>query len=232
MNIRPLIAAIALACLAGCGALTTPQKGGGASVSPSASKSFNGQISPPSEGSLGMPAATITQPDNPNSNSSQDVKYEYEEVITTPIDTVKETTTSYPDGHQVVVREPVPAGTKIIRKSKSAVNQQVGGSWKDTARELTAALSSFQVVQYAGIALLLAGAVCFFHPVLRTIVGGKDVALAVAGSGVVMMFGPFLFVQYSRYFFLAIILAGGYWLIARFKYQHGQLDTIKSQLTL
>jgi len=176
-----------------------------------------------------MPAATLNQPENPNSASSQDVKYEYEEVVYTPVDVVRETTTVYPDGRSVTLKEPIPAGTRIVKKSKSSVNQEIGSSWRDTARELSAALASFQGVQYVGIALLLAGAVCFFHPVLRAIVGGKDVALAVSGCGAIMMFGPFLFVQYSRYFFLAILLAGGYWLIARFKYQHGKLDALESK---
>ena len=227
---KRLASILLLGLLTACNPFTAPQKGGGATVSPGQIKSFNGQISPPTGDSGGMPSATITQPDNPNSASSQNVNYQYEETVVVPLDTVKETVTSYPDGRQVIVKEPMPAGTRIIKKSRSAVKQEVGSSWKDTARELSAALGSFQGVQYAGIAILLFGAVGFFHPVVRTLIGGKDVAMAVGGCGAVMMFGPFLLVEYSRYFFLAILLAGGYWFVARFKYLHGSHDAIQSQL--
>lgn len=198
-------------------------------MSPVVTKSFNGEIKPSSEGFMGMPQSSITQPDNPNSSSSQDVNYEYLEEVVVPIDTLKETVTNYPDGRSVTVKEPMPAGTRIIKKSKSAVNQAVGGSWHDTAREMSAALGSFQGVQYAGIAFLILGGVGFFHPVLRALIGGKDVAMALGGCGAIMMFGPFLFVQYSQYFFLAILAAGGYWFIARFKYKDGKLDAIETR---
>jgi len=202
---------------------TTAQKGGGASVSHPSPKSLKGEISAPSVDS-GMPTATITQPENPNSSSKQDVNHEYEEETTLPYDTVKTTSTAYPDGRVVTVSEPMPAGTKFVKRSKSAVNQEVGGSWRDTAREMSAALGSFKGVQYVGIAVLLFGAVGFFHPVVRTIIGGKDVAMALGGAGAVMMFGPFLFVKYSSFFLLAILGVGGYWVIARLKFKEGVLD--------
>lgn len=177
----------------------------------------------------GMPSATITQSENPQSASGQDVSYESEETITTPFDTIKTTVTEYGDGRKVTVQEPVPAGTKVVRKTKQRVEQSLGGSWKDTAREMAAALGSFQSVQYVGIAVFLFGAVAFFNVFLLKLVGGKDGALVVAGCGLLMMFGPFLFVTYAKWFFLAIVLAGVYWLLARFKYQHGRLDAIESQ---
>lgn len=226
MRIVSILTMMALLC--GCGAFTKPQKGGGASVSPIPSKSFNGQINPSSDGFMGMPVSTITQPDNPNSESSQSVDHEYEEVVIMSSDTTRETVTSYPDGRSITIKEPIPAGSQIVKRSRSAVNQAVGGSWKDTAREISAALGSFRPVQFAGIAFLAFGAVSFFHPILRRVIGGKDVAMAIAGCGAVMMFGPFLFVQYSQFFFLAILAAGGYWLIARFKYLHGAHDTLKA----
>ncbi len=223
---RLLFASMLFLAVFGC--TTRPQKGGGGSVSPQVTKSLKSEINAPSEPSLGMPVATFTQPENPNSPSSQGVDYEYNEEVITPYDTVRETTTSYPDGRSVTVKEPIPAGTRTLKKAKSVVVQEVGGTWKDTARELAAALGSFQVVQYVGIALLLAGAVCFFHPVLRGIVGGKDTAMAIGGCGAVMIFGPYLFVKYSNYFFLAILGVGAYWVIARLKYKEGKLDHIET----
>lgn len=227
---RRLLLTLGLCLLAGCiPPGTRPQQGGGASVASAPRGPSTGQITPSGDVFNTPPTATIKQSENPNSASAQTVDYESSEEVTIPVDTVKETITSFPDGRSVTVREPMPAGTRIVKKAKSNVNQQLGSSWKDTAREFAAALGSFQIVQYVGIAVFLFGAVGFFHPVVRALIGGKDTAAAIGGAGVVMMFGPFLFVKYSAWFFLAILLVGGYWVFARFKYQHGQLDALVAQ---
>lgn len=208
-----------------------PQKGGSASVGPSASVMGTNPVNTSetaSVGNIGLPHASITQPENPQATSGQAVEFESVEETTIPFDTVKTTVTDYGDGRKVTVQEPIPAGTKVVKRVRQKVEQSLGGSWKDTAREMAAALGSFQSVQYVGIAIFLFGAVGFFHPVVRTLIGGKDVAMAVGGAGLLMMFGPFLFVTYSKFFFLAIVLAGVYWLVARFKYQHGRLDALES----
>lgn len=226
---RAVIAALLLA-LTACSPFATTNRGGAASVSTEVSKPLKtqgnglGEASGVSAPSLGMPATSLKQSDSPNSSSSQAVDYEYEESITTYVDTVKETVTNYPDGRSVIVKEPIPAGTLVVKKAKSAVQQELGSSWKDTAKEMAAALGSFQVVQYVGIAVFLFGAVGYFHPVVRPIIGGKDTAMAVGGSGLAMIFGPYLFVKYSNYFFLAILAAGGYWVISRLKYKEAILD--------
>lgn len=234
---RSILATIILFVLTGCsllGPAAQPQRGGAALVSPAHQSGVVGQKNATTEApaepgpTLGMPRTSLIQPDNPNSTSSQGVDYEYEEVTVIPIDTMRETTTNYSDGHSVTVKEPIPGGTRVIKKAKSKVEQNLGSSWRDTAREMGAALASFQVVQYVGIAVLLLGAAAFFHPVLRTLIGGKDTAMAIGACGAAMIFGPYLFVQYSKWFFLALIAAGCYWLIARFKYQHGQLDALSA----
>ncbi len=228
MSKRAIIAVLISGLMAGCSLMPKPQHGGAASSGPVTPVHTSGNIAP--SPTLAMPQSSITQSDNPNSSSAQSVDYEYEEVTVVPIDTVRETITNYPDGHSVTVKEPQPAGTRTIKKAKSGVRQELGSSWKDTARDISAALGSFKVVQYSGIALLVFGAVGFFNVALRTLIGGKDTAMAVGGCGVVMMFGPYLFVTYSNYFFLAILAAGGYWFISRMKYQHGQLDALKTQV--
>ncbi len=174
------------------------------------------------------PAASLNQPDNPNSTSTQNVDYEYEEIVVLSTDTVKETTTAYPDGRSVIVREPQPAGTTLKRKAKSNVKQELGGSWYDKAKELAASLGSFKAVQGLGAIFLLAGAVSFFNLKLRAIIGGKDTAMAAGATGLVMIFGPYILVQYSDYFFLAILGFGLYWLISRLKYKEGLLDSKSS----
>jgi hypothetical protein len=226
-NIYKLVSMVVLAAiLSGCipGGLK-PQKGGSASVN-KPEQAPKGIIVPGKD-HFSPPSATLEQPQNPNSTSSQGVSYEMEEVVITPYDVIKETITQYGDDRIVTVRETIPAGTKTIRKAKSNVNQEIGGSWKDTTREIGAALASFKGVQYAGIAVLLFAAYSFFNLPVRTLIGGKDVSMALGGCGAVMMFGPFILVTYANYFFLAILAVGAYWVLARLKYKEGKLDAIE-----
>ncbi len=209
-----------------------PQKGGSGSVRGLIPAMGQNPVKSTETASVGvlapsMPSATITQSENPQGASGQNVSFESEEDITTPYDVVKTTTTEYPDGRRVIVKEPMPAGTKTSKRVKQNVEQKLGGAWKDTAREMAAALGSFQSVQYVGIAVFLFGAVSFFNLALRTLIGGKDVSMAIGGCGLVMIFGPYLFVTYSKWFFLAIVAAGMYWVVARLKYKEGIIDANK-----
>lgn len=200
----------------------------GATVNPAPAPTVSQQTPPDVPAAFLPPTASLNQPDNPNSTSTQNVDYEYEEIVVLSTDTVKETVTAYPDGRSVTVREPQPAGTTLKRKAKSNVNQELGGSWYDKAKELAASLGSFKAVQGLGAIFLLAGAVSFFNVKLRAIVGGKDTAMAAGATGLVMIFGPYILVQYSDYFFLAILAFGLYWLISRLKYKEGLLDSKSS----
>ena len=222
---------LCLAFLPACSLLTKAQKGGGASVSASVNSPATAKETAPvgilaASTTIGqaIPTATITQPDNPQGSSGQSVSYQHEEVAEVPVDTVKKTVTDYPDGRKVTVEEPMPAGTRIIKRSNQKVEQQLGGSWKDLARETAAALGSFQWVQYIGVVVFLLGAVGYFHPVVRPIIGGKDTALVVGLCGMVMIFGPYLLVAYSKYFILAILGAAAYWIVARLKFKEGILE--------
>ena len=214
--------------LAGCNYLK-PQKGGSASVSSPLEATYTamGSVAPTSPNSL--PNATITQPENPNGSSQQDVSFEKTITVEVPYDTVRKTVTEYPDGRKVTVEEPVPAGTRTTEHVKQGVTQVVGGSWYDSAREIGAKLGSFKGVQYVGIAVLLIGAVGFIHPVARGLIGGKDTALVVGAVGIGMIAGPFLLVEYSKWFFGLIVIAIGYWFISRLKYKEGIADTLQAE---
>lgn len=216
--------------VAGC-AYTPPQKGGSATVSAGApavarpAASVTTPATQPGDGvPVGLPSATITQPENPQGASGQAVSYESEQTTETPVDAVKRTVTEYPDGRRVTVEEPMPAGTRVTHRVRQNVEQNLGGSWKDTARELGAALGSFKGVQYVGCLVLVLGGLAFVHPVGRKLIGGKDAALVLAGAGAVMMFGPYFLVRYSNVFLVALLGFGLYWLVARLKYKEGLLD--------
>lgn len=217
---------VTMILLTGCSHVI-PQKGGSASVS-SPIAAVSGEVGGvASSREVGLPNATIKQPDNPNGSSSQVATFEKTVTVEIPYDSVKKTVTEYPDGRRVTVEEPILAGTKTVEHIKQGVEQKLGGSFYDKAREIGAKLGSFKEVQYVGMLVLLIGAVGFVHPVVRALIGGKDTALVVGAVGIGMISGPFLLVQYSAWFFLLLLVAIGYWFVSRLKYKEGIADTLE-----
>jgi len=104
----------------------------------------------------------------------------------------------------------------------------VGAAQADTSREISARLAIFKPVQLAGVGFLLFAA-ALFHPVLRkTVGGGKSVQVALAVGGVVLIFGPTLFVGRENLVLLLIAVAvAGWWLNSRASYHEGRADSIK-----
>lgn len=88
-----------------------------------------------------------------------------------------------------------------------------------------AKLESYAYVQYAGIVCLLAAA-AMFHPLVRAAVGGgKSTQMAVAGVGVVLIFGPSLVVGHET----ALLLGCAGFLFyhyttSRLSYKEGHVD--------
>jgi hypothetical protein len=185
--------------------------------------------SKPSEMAGNGDLATIRQPDSPGQQSQQNYDYQKDDEIIfsqpTTINEVVKTET----GGTLTRTINVPAGSKKLTKETQKVGQVLGAAQKDMARSDAAWLASFQWVQGVGVLVLLLGVVGFAHPAIRILIGGKDVAMVVGLSGLVLIFGPALLQRYGNYFALALIGTAVYWAIARFKYQHGQLDAIKEK---
>lgn len=205
--IRLTALAAVCALLAGCAFWSPPLKGGGATVSAG-----------------GSSLATIQQPDNPATVSKQEVRQAEIETYVFPVETVKVTETKTVDA-VVTVTEKIPAGTKKVVEIKKDTVQEIGPSQKDDSREITAKLASFKPVQFVGIALLLAAA-AMLHPAVRTVVGGgKEIQMAAAGVGIVLIFGPSLFVGNERLILIgglaALLIAYG---LSRLGYYKGKHD--------
>lgn len=171
--------------------------------------------------------ASITQPENPSQKSTQTVEFDKTETLTYAADTSVKIESTLPDGTTTVVTEAIPAGSKKTTTIRQKVGQELGASQKDTARETTAILGSLKWVQYIGVLAFLVGAGGFFHPILRTALAGRENAMVLAGCGLVLIFGPVVFVQYANWFALALIGWGLFWAYSRYSYNKGQLDTIK-----
>lgn len=220
--------------LSGCSSVQ-PQRGGVATIGKAILKPFTSlgastptpaRISTPrpletaGDGSL----ASVTQPDNPGQQSAQNFDYEEtEELVFSAASTITES-----EGNLTRTTS-IPAGSKKVIKKTQKVGQTIGAAQKDTARNTAAQLASFKGVQWIGCLALLAGAFGFFNPALRALIGGKDTAMAVAGAGLVMVFGPSIFVSYEKYFLLAILGAAAYWFWSRAKYKESRLDALEEK---
>lgn len=209
-----------LIILAGC-TVSRPQKGGGATV---------GWLNPESaQNRTETPLASIQQPDNPNTSSGQESNYEKQEEIVLAEAATETVTTTEPTGKTVVIVRELPAGSIIRSGTSTSVKQVIGGSWKDTAREISAKLSSYKGVQFLGAGFLLISAACL-HPVVRTILGGgKQLPMALAAIGVILVFGPSLVVGNEKVFVIGgIITAAFTYLLIRLSHKEGKEDAKKS----
>ena len=208
-RIRHLIfLAATCALLAGCALVTKPLKGGGAKIATQKG-----------------PEVTIQQPDNPAASAKQEVKQQETETYVFPVETVKVTETKTTEGTVITVTEKIPAGTKKVTEIKNDTVQEIGPAQKDTSREISAKLASFKPVQFVGIALMLFAA-SMFHPLIRGAVGGgKETQMAAAGVGLVLIFGPSLFVGNEKLILLGglatLLIAYG---LSRLSYYKGKHD--------
>jgi hypothetical protein len=168
----------------------------------------------------------IDAPDNPSTPSSQVSKDVREEKFIFSQPTERVTETKLADGSVTKFTETIPAGTVKVTSSTRDVSQQIGAAQKDTSREIAAKLASFKPVQYVGVALLVVAA-AMFHPVVRTAVsGGKETQMATAAVGLVLVFGPTMFVGNERLILFAGI--GGLFVIyalSRLGYYKGRSDS-------
>lgn len=175
--------------------------------------------------------ATIQQSANPSGPSAQNYDFGKTDEIIYSQDTAIVTEHKQPDGSSIVVTQHIPAGSKQRVSTNQRVGQVIGAAQVDQSANLTAKLGSFRMIQWIGAIALLVGCAGFAHPAGRVLIGGKDTAIMVGLSGLVMIFGPVLFVTYEKYFFLAIVAAVAYWFWSRAKHKEGVLDGLMSGQT-
>jgi len=178
-----------------------------------------------SPGGASIPeVATIQQSGNPSAPSTQNYDFGQTEEIVYSQDTVIVTETKEPDGGSIVVTQHVPAGSKKKVVTNQKVGQVIGAAQVDKSADITAKLGSFKMIQWIGAVVFLVGCVGFGHPAARVLIGGKDTALMIGLAGLVMIFGPVLFVTYEKYFFLSLVAAVVYWFWSRAKHKEGVLE--------
>lgn len=219
MSALRLVLGVSCMFLAGCGTIK-PQRGGSAAVYMPIDQNGMEQ-----EWAL----ANLTQPENPNTPSNQESSFSRTVEKIYPTETTVKTVTKSKDGSVTEVTEVIPAGTKLIESTQHGVKQEVGSSWQDTAREISAKLGSFKGVQFLGAGFLLLAA-AGFHPVVRaTIGGGKQFQMALGGIGVLLIFGPSLLVGQEKILIIGAIIVGALvYLLSRLSHKEGKEDAIKT----
>jgi hypothetical protein len=140
------------------------------------------------------------------------------------------TTTTFPDGRKIEVKEERPAGTVVTESVKQGIKQEISGSWKDTARELGVKLAAGRPVQYAGIGLILFGAAGLFYAPLRIVLGGgKQFPIACAVVGLVLIVLPSVVAGNERLILAGVFVLGFvYWLSIRVTRHETMVDLNKN----
>ena len=143
--------------------------------------------------------AQVDQSQNPSAPTTQTV----EETVTTERPLIMTSTN----------------GEKITTTRK--IQTTIGPAQKDTARELSARLSSFKSIQWLGALVFLFGVASAFYPPLKIIVGGSvTTSAAIAGAGLALCILPTLVVGHEIFILTVSVGVAGAWFLA---HRHGQL---------
>ena len=172
-----------------------PQAGGGASTS------LGGALKSPSE-------AILKQPENPGDTSKQELKRHEKREEVVPIPVARVTETPQKDGSVVKITEtfaPQIVKTEVKEEGKT----ELGAAQKDTSREIAAKLASYSKLQYIGVGLILFGAASLFYAPLRILMGGgKQLGIAIAALGGLLIVAPMLIVGNEGLILIGAIVVG------------------------
>lgn len=168
-----------------------------------------------------VPAGVSVQtPENPSTPTAQSVERTTTRRYASP---AQPSTDTPRPATPVPTAQPEPI--LVEETTREIATATVGASHQDTSRDTAARLTSFRPVQFAGIGFLLFAA-ALFHPVARAAVGGgKSVQMALAVGGLVLIFGPTLFVGRESLVLLLVCCAiGVWWLHSRATYHEAKAD--------
>jgi hypothetical protein len=209
---RSLTLCVFVALAAGCAA-TKPLKPGAAVIRSGAATN-------------GLPEfqSELKQPENPAQSAAQNFERTTETELPLAAGTkVAEVVTSHDERgapvtkeKAIVLTEPTVQRTRVTEKAGTII----GAAQKDTARELTAKLSSLKGIVWLGAALFVFGLASMFYPPLRAVIGSVTTSMAIAGGGVALMVLPSLVVGNELLILGGVAVVIGAWFLA---HRHGRL---------
>lgn len=173
-------------------------------------------------------AATLAQSSDPAAVSLQTVERQEARQEAAPLPSVRVTETPTPAGI-VRVTEQFGPPTILTHTVAEKTATTLGTAHRDESRAITARLASFRPMQFVGVAFL-ALALASLHPVARAVIGGgKTIPTLAAALGLVLIFGPSLFVgRETLVLCLAVAGLGGAYLLVRSSHKEGLLDAARS----
>lgn len=107
---------------------------------------------------------------------------------------------------------------------------KIGAAQKDLAREMAAKLGSLKGVVWVGVLVFLFGAVSFFYPPLKLLIGSTTTSAVIAAAGLALIILPTLIVG-NEILILCIALgaAGLYWFSHRHGHIRGRLTELEKE---
>jgi hypothetical protein len=177
-------------------------------------------------------SATLAQSSDPAAVSQQTVERQEALQEAAPLPSVRVTETPTPAGI-VRVTEQFGPPTILTHTVAEKTATTLGTAHRDESRAITARLASFRPMQFVGVAFL-ALALVSLHPVARAVIGGgKTIPTLAAALGLVLIFGPSLFVgRETLVLCLAVAGLGVAYLLVRLSHKEGLVDAARSSASV
>jgi hypothetical protein len=168
---------------------------------------------------------SLSQSDNPAQSSRQDQEVIKTRSYTLPSGSRLEQTslpnTSFlPHSNTPPISVTLSAPMPVIEREETRARSELGASQKDTARELSARLSSFRSITWVGVGLFVLGLASLVWPPLKVIVGSVTTSAAIMLGGLTLLVLPTLVVGNELLILAGVGLTAGAWFLA---HRHGQL---------
>jgi hypothetical protein len=112
------------------------------------------------------------------------------------------------------------AAMPVTEREETHAAAELGAAQKNTARELSAKLSSLKGVVWVGLGLFIFGVGSLVWPPLKAVIGSVTTSAAISLGGIALILLPTLVVGNELLIVAGVVLAVGMWFVA---HRHGQL---------
>jgi hypothetical protein len=167
---------------------------------------------------------TVVQSDNPAAASKQDQETVRTKSYTVPAGSrlVETRVTADVSGAPITNASALvlSAPMAVVEHEETRAKTELGAAQKDTARELSAKLSSLKGIVWVGVALFLFGLATLFYPPLKLLIGSVTTSAAICAGGLALMILPSLIVGNELLILALVAAAVALWFLA---HRHGQL---------
>ena len=178
---------------------------------------------------------TVAQGDNPAQASRQDQETVKTKTYTVPAGSrmVETHVTADVTGAPVtnVSAVVISAPMSVVEHEETRAKTELGAAQKDTARELSAKLSSLKGIVWVGVAMFLFGLASLFYPPLQAIIGSVTTSAAILAGGLALIILPTLVIGHEGLILGGVALAVGGWFLAhRYGTLRGLVDAAKAEV--